>query len=224
MARPVIFALAGVNGAGKSSVGGSIIAQSGHGWFNPDAFARELKAGSGCDQQTANGLAWAEGIRLLEDAIASRRTHVFETTLGGKGWPQRLARATRSHDVYMWFCGLASPELHLKRVCARAAAGGHDIPEAKIRERFVTAPANLVALMPHLTKLRVFDNSAEADAAGTIPDPMPVLTLERGRLLLPRPNDAVALAATPDWAKPLVAAAIELSVRKRWPASSRLIS
>ena len=66
--------------------------------------------------------------------------------------------ATRTHDVILWFCGLASADLHVSRVQARVAAGGHDIPEPK---------------MPW-----------------------------------PSPADALALAATPAWATPLVEAAL----------------
>jgi hypothetical protein len=54
--------------------------------------------------------------------------------------------------------------------------------------------------------LRVFDNSEEADpAAGKNPRPKLVLHLERGKTLNPR-----SLERTPDWAKPIVAAALKL--------------
>jgi hypothetical protein len=36
--RPFILVLAGVNGAGKSSVGGAILADHGLTWFNPDTY------------------------------------------------------------------------------------------------------------------------------------------------------------------------------------------
>ena len=39
-ARPCILVLAGVNGAGKSSVGGALLAEHGLAWFNPDSYAR----------------------------------------------------------------------------------------------------------------------------------------------------------------------------------------
>ena len=42
MARPVLYVLAGVNGAGKSSIGGQLLVSAGLTWFNPDTFAREL--------------------------------------------------------------------------------------------------------------------------------------------------------------------------------------
>ena len=47
-ARPVLYVLAGVNGAGKSSIGGGLLERAGLTWFNPDTFARELVAETGC--------------------------------------------------------------------------------------------------------------------------------------------------------------------------------
>ena len=49
--RPVIYVLAGVNGAGKSSVGGHLLTRAGLAWFNPDAFARELRAAAGLERE-----------------------------------------------------------------------------------------------------------------------------------------------------------------------------
>ena len=208
MARPVLYVLAGVNGAGKSSIGGHLLEQQHLTWFNPDSFARELRAMSGCDQETANAHAWAGGLRRLDDAIAGGYSHAFETTLGGTTIASRIASAAPTHDLIVWFCGLSSPDLHVSRVRARVAAGGHDIPEARIRERYPRALQNLIALMPVLAHLRVYDNSAEADADGLIPDPSLVLDMRSGRLMWPAPEDVNALARTPDWAKPLLEAAL----------------
>lgn len=146
MTRPVLFVLAGVNGAGKSSIGGHLIRRQGLDWFNPDTFARELKALTGCTQQQANALAWQEGVRRLDQALAAGEHHALETTLGGNTLPQRILAATRTHDVLIWFCGLTSPALHRERVLARVAVGGHDIPEDKIRARFDSARANLLGV------------------------------------------------------------------------------
>lgn len=207
MTRPVLYVLAGVNGAGKSSIGGYLVEQAGATWFNPDTFARELRAATTCDQQQANADAWAEGVRRLDDAIARGRSYAFETTLGGRTIAGKIRAAARTHDILMWFCGLASPELDIKRVRARVAAGGHDIPEAKIRERYPRAALNLIALMPHLTHLQVYDNSVEAAIGASVPDPTLVLEMKGGKLTWPLLRDPGALARTPDWAKPLVEAA-----------------
>lgn len=205
--RPVLYVLAGVNGAGKSSIGGQhLLDVSGMAWFNPDTFAREYVKATGCGQGEANAVAWNEGMRYLDEALANGDSHAFETTLGGRTVPAKIAAAAATHDVAVWYCGLASPELHIARVKARVAAGGHDIAETKIRERYESSLLNLIALLPCLSSLVVYDNSVEAGPGKSIPDPVRVLDLHEGTLLFPA--TAAAIAATPDWAKPLVEAVL----------------
>ena len=208
MTRPVLFVLAGVNGAGKSSVGGHLLEQAGLAWFNPDSFARALMAATGCSQSDANAAAWHEGLRRLDAALAQGLNHAFETTLGGNTIPARLKAAALTHDVLLWFCGLSSAEQHIARVRARVLAGGHDIPEAKIRERCSTALQNLIALLPHLAHLQVYDNSIEAAPRTTVTDPVLVAEMRGGKLSFPATVEA--LQATPQWAKPLLEAALAL--------------
>ncbi|MGJ7556743.1 AAA family ATPase [Variovorax sp. RB3P1] len=208
--RPFILVLAGVNGAGKSSVGGALLAEHGLSWFNPDTCARELMAQLGLTPEDANARAWNVGRDRLEAAIAQRTNYAFETTLGANTIPAMLTAAASTHDVFMIFCGLSSPEQHLARVRARVAHGGHDIPEHKIRERWVASRANLIQLMPSLARLQVFDNSAEAPTGGEIGDPVLVLEMSQGQVDFPQADDAAALAATPGWARPIVQAAFEL--------------
>src|ERR1700688_3835331 len=135
MTRPVLYVLAGVNGAGESSVGGHLLERDGLTWFNPDTFARELKASTRCDQETANAYAWQEGMRRLEGAIAKGLNHAFETTLGGKSVTARILEAAKTHDVLIWFCGLSSPVLHIARVAARVVAGGDSVSVEENRPR-----------------------------------------------------------------------------------------
>lgn len=209
MSRPVLYVLAGVNGAGKSSVGGHLLREAGLSWFNPDTFARELIAATGCGQTTANSEAWHEGMRRLDAALANDQNYAFETTLGGDTVAQKILDATRSHDVLMWFCSLDSPEHHIARVRARVTSGGHDIPEAKIRERYPRAQLNLIALMPHLAHLQVWDNSADAAPGEAVADPVLVLEMEHGRLVQPAEDNPDQFGRIPDWSKALVEAAIK---------------
>ncbi len=208
MSRPILYVLAGVNGAGKSSIGGHVLAEAGFAWFNPDTFARELRRVTGWTQEEANAEAWQEGVRRLDEAIASRKNHAFEATLGGRTIADRILDATRTHDVSVWFFGLPGPEDHIRRVRARVEAGGHDIPEERIRQRYPRALQNVIALMPHLATLHVYDNSVEVGPGEPVPDPVLVLEMAGGVLIFPKANDAGALRRTPDWAKPLVEAAI----------------
>jgi predicted ABC-type ATPase len=203
--------LAGVNGAGKSSIGGAALRQRGAHYFNPDEAARAIRAAHPrLTQREANGLAWNEGRRLLERAIAEGLDFAFETTLGASTIPRLLAQAADAGaQVWVWYVGLDSPERHLARVRSRVAAGGHDIPEADIRRRWDASRQNLVALMPKLDRLLVYDNSGEADPReGQAPRPHLVLETRRARIV--RPAD---LRATPAWAKPIVARALQLQSR-----------
>jgi predicted ABC-type ATPase len=200
--------LAGVNGAGKSSIGGATIRSAGTDYYNPDEAARALIAANpGLEQAKANAAAWRQGKRLLERAIRECLDFALETTLGGSTIPRLLAEAASGGiEVRVWYVGLGNQEAHIERVRQRVRLGGHDIPEATIRRRWRHSRINLVRLLPVLTELRVYDNSADADpAVGRTPRPVLVLHVERGEIVGP-PD----LSSTPEWAKPIVAAALKI--------------
>jgi predicted ABC-type ATPase len=208
--RPFILVLAGVNGAGKSSVGGNLLAEHGLAWFNPDHYARQLMTKRKLTLAEANATAWQSGRRQLEEALSQGKNFAFETTLGGNTIPALLEKASATHDVVMWYCGLTSQALHLQRVAARVAGGGHDIPEAKIRERWTGSRRNLIRLLPHLAHLQVFDNSAQIARGQPIPDPVLVMELVDGKLTRPDPANPSQLGAVPEWAMAIVEAAIRM--------------
>ena len=65
--------------------------------------------------------------------------------------------------------------------------------------------------MPKLSRLWLYDNSAEADpVAGHAPEPRLVLELRGQKIVAP-----ADLRATPAWAKPLVARAMQLDAAAR---------
>jgi len=207
-----IWVLAGTNGAGKSSVGGAMIRASGADYYNPDEAAREIiEANPGTSITEANSAAWYEGRRLLERAIAERGNFAFETTLGGSTIVKLLESAIDAGiDVHVWYVALASPELHLARIKARVERGGHDIPERDVRRRYDASRQNLIALLLRLASVRVYDNSADANpTTGEAPEPLPVLHMERGKIV-----EHCKLATAPDWAKPILQTALETRRRK----------
>ena len=208
---PSIYVLAGVNGAGKSSIGGAAFRATGADYYNPDEAARKLKAANpALTQADANSAAWHKGVELLTWAVSERKNFAFETTLGGNTMPRLLAQATaQGIEIYVWYVGLSSPELHIERVRARVRRGGHDIATEHIYRRYEHSRLNLIDLLPRITALRIYDNSAEGDpAAGKIPKPKLVLHMEKGKILNPRD-----LKNTPNWAKPIVATALKLRAR-----------
>lgn len=99
-----ILVLAGVNGAGKSSLLGTWLEAEGLGWFNPDSFTRRLVE-AGWPLPDANAEAWQEGTRRLRQAMADGTDFAFETTLGGNTIQVCCARPVSS---IMWRYGSAA--------------------------------------------------------------------------------------------------------------------
>lgn len=202
-----IHVLAGVNGAGKSSIGGATIRAFGADYYNPDEVARAIRGISpSLAQAQANALAWQQGRRMLEQAISRRFDFAFETTLGGATIARLLSDAMAAHiEVHVWYVGLADLDTHVARVRGRVAQGGHDIPEDVIARRFEHSRLNLIHLLPGLASLRMYDNTVEADPSRhAVPMPSLVLQMMRGRIVAP-----ADLSRTPGWAKPIVAAALQ---------------
>ncbi len=183
-----------------------MIRTSGETYYNPDEAAKLLRAANpDLAHAESNALAWRYGFEYLERAIRKQLDFAFETTLGGSSIADRLAMAAQSGiHVRIWYVGLASPALHIARVKARVSKGGHDIPEAKIRERYDASSQNLVRLLPYLAELKVFDNSADNDP-GTGLAPCP-------RLLLHIVGTKVEFCcdsnSTPEWAAQIISSAL----------------
>jgi predicted ABC-type ATPase len=206
-----ILVAAGTNGAGKSAIVGEFLAAKGGAYFNPDLVARELIQ-KGVPTEQANASAWKLGFNALQRAINNNEDFSFETTLGGNTIARELHQAIKAGlKIYIWYVGLASPELHIARVRARVGRGGHEIPEAKIRERYPKSLANLVSLIGAAAEVHVFDNSAES--ADGLPQTMRVFRMRGERII--EPDLETLMTQTPSWAKPVVAAAVKVHTARR---------
>jgi predicted ABC-type ATPase len=103
---------------------------------------------------------------------AAGRNFAFESTLSGLTYVRMIAAWRASgYTVKLVFLGLASPEDAIARVAMRVRQGGHDVPEATIRRRFVAGRRNFEDIYRHRVDYwQWFDNGGET----------PVL-LEEGR-------------------------------------------
>jgi predicted ABC-type ATPase len=206
--RGRIFVAAGTNGAGKSSIAGEFITRAGGAYYNPDARTRVLVA-AGLELAEANAQSWMEGYEALRHAIDRGENFTFETTLGGQSISRELHRAAAAGlEVCIWYVGLASPALHIQRVRARVARGGHDIPEAKIRARYARSLRNLIALLEDAAEVHLYDNSEET--ADGCPQARRVMRM-KDRIIVAPPSLDELLRATPEWAKPVVVAALKVN-------------
>ncbi|HMP74068.1 MAG TPA: ZTL protein [Kiritimatiellia bacterium] len=206
MATPALYVLAGVNGSGRSSIGGAKMESQGVEYYNPDRVARKLRdMHPTMTPGVANSHTWMLGKELLEQSIARKDVYAFETTLGGHTITNLLiSGATAGMQVKIWYVGLESVERNIARVRARVERGGHDIPVADIRKRWDSSRRNLIALLPQLHSLRLYDNSHEADPhEGKPPRPQLLLHVEARKIVEPN-----GLSRAPEWAKPIIAGAL----------------
>lgn len=207
MPDATIYVLAGVNGSGKSSIGGAAIESRGLAYYNPDRAAQALREmHPSMTPFIANSHAWTLGREMLEKAISKKETFAFETTLGGNTITSLLTKAAEEGvKVKVWYAGLESVELNIARVKARVARGGHDIPVSEIRKRWDSSRRNLIRLLPRLHSLRLYDNSRESDLhAGEPPRPQLLLHVEARKIV--GPDD---LSGVSEWAKPIIAGALK---------------
>ncbi|MCC7131368.1 MAG: AAA family ATPase [Gemmatimonadales bacterium] len=161
--RPLVVVVAGPNGAGKSTTAPSLLqdALAVSEFVNADAIAAGLSAFRPESMAVAAGRLMLGRIRALAMA---RVDFAFETTLASKTFAPRLKRLRESsYRFHLAFLSLPSPDLAVARVAERVRLGGHDVPEAVIRRRFVSGLRNLFGLYLDLADTwQVFDNSTLA--------------------------------------------------------------
>lgn len=71
-----------------------------------------------------------------------------------------MAARQAGYVVSMLYVSVASPEISVARVALRTQAGGHDVPDHKIRQRWLRSHAILAEFVPFLDTLFVLDNSS----------------------------------------------------------------
>jgi len=93
---------------------------------------------------------------------AERRDFAFESTLSGRGYSHRLQSLKDSgYDLEIVYLKLSSAELALQRVATRVRQGGHDIPSADLRRRFVRSWQNFGDVYrPLADRWTVYENSS----------------------------------------------------------------
>lgn len=133
-----IIIVAGPNGAGKTSFATQYLSSASEElvFVNADEIAREMSfpAPPGSMLELRAG---REMLKRIDALIASNTAFMFETTLASLAYARKIpAWRKRGFRVALIYLRLPSAEAAIDRVRKRVAAGGHDIPEAVIRQRF----------------------------------------------------------------------------------------
>ena len=138
--RPLIVALAGSNGAGKSTFYHAHLRHAGLRLVNADVIARELDL----EPYTAAKVADA----LRRELVNQRESFVFETVFSdpvGDKIAFLKDAIIAGYTVVLCFIGISSSRISEERVAMRVSQGGHDVPTEKLLTRYPRTLANLKA-------------------------------------------------------------------------------
>lgn len=152
--RPIVIAIAGSNGAGKSTFYEAFLADAGLRFVNADAIGSAL----GLSPYEAADVAAVTRAAL----VSQQESFVFETVLSdpvGEKVDQLASYASLGYTVALIFIELDTVEESIRRVSMRVSQGGHDVPDAKLRARFERTRANLERAIPKLAHVVVYNNS-----------------------------------------------------------------
>jgi predicted ABC-type ATPase len=142
---PIIYVIAGPNGAGKTTFARKFLpSQEIEGFLNADLIA------AGLSPLRPQAMA-ARASRILlsrwRELVKSKVDFAFESTLSGRTYATMLRDAkVNGYSVRICYLWLPDVKLSLRRVRQRVRKGGHDVPEADIRRRFLPSLRNLFSL------------------------------------------------------------------------------
>jgi predicted ABC-type ATPase len=151
--RPIVVALAGSNGAGKSTFYESFLSEAGLRFVNAD----ELSASLGLSPYEAAELAAS----VRRELVNQRESFVFETVLSdpvGEKVDQLASYAALGYTVVLIFIRIESADESIRRIAMRVCQGGHDVPDNKLRARFERTLANLQRAIERLPHVFVYSN------------------------------------------------------------------
>lgn len=186
----------GPNGAGKSSFVEFVLADARPGvpFVNADVIAAERWP----EDPLSHAYDAAQAAEAARDALLAGGEAFIAETVASHESKVELVRRARDAGYFVHLVVVAVPEEYsVERVRARVAAGGHDVPEEKIRARWQRLWDNVVAMIELADSAEVFDNTGSG--------PVTIATFVAG--------DIVAAPRWPDWSPGALTA--------RWPVANR---
>jgi predicted ABC-type ATPase len=149
----------GPNGAGKSTLVAELIGPTRPAvlFVNADLIAAQRWPAEAA-QRSYEAARIAE--RTRDALISAKQDFIAETVFSH---PSKLALLDRAHEAgytVVLHVVLVPLELSLLRVASRVLAGGHDVPEVKIRERFARLWPLVVEAMMRADHVFVWDNAS----------------------------------------------------------------
>jgi len=155
-----LYIIAGCNGAGKTTASNTILPKS----LLVKEFVNADEIAKGLSPFNPEGVAIEAGrlmLKRIEELLDAGESFSIETTLATKSYINLVRRAhERGYMVHLLFFWLDSVELAKRRVAARVASGGHNIPIPVIERRYKAGIKNLFEIFMKEVEIWVlYDNS-----------------------------------------------------------------
>ena len=155
-----LYIIGGCNGAGKTTASYTVLPDilQCREFVNADEIAHGLSPFNPGDVAIEAGKLMLHRIKEL---LGREETFAIETTLSAKSYINLVHQAQeKDYVVTLIFFWLRTPELALQRVAERVRSGGHNIPIATTRRRYVAGIYNFFNLYaPQVDAWFVYDNS-----------------------------------------------------------------
>ena len=154
---PTLTVIAGPNGSGKSTLTRSFEFEGRDRLLDPDTIARGLNP---LNPSAAAISAGRDVLNRTADYLKRGLSFAVETTLSSRGRLELIGTAkSRGYEIHLVFIGMDSPERCITRIRTRAAQGGHAIPDADVRRRYVRSIANAAQALRSADVAKFYDNS-----------------------------------------------------------------
>lgn len=137
--KPQAIVVAGPNGAGKTTFAKEYIQLHPHKYFSADLIAEEMKGSF----EEVRLLAGRHFIKIVDAQMEEGESFVIESTISGVSFKRSIERLkSKGFDVIIIFIFLGSADACVARIQERIMKGGHPVPEADVRRRFLRSIRN----------------------------------------------------------------------------------
>jgi predicted ABC-type ATPase len=145
--------IAGVNGAGKSSLAGVLRTEM----RNLGKIIDVDKIIAKCNGNMYEG--GKKSVELINDCLAKEICFTQETTLSGHSLLKNVKVAIeKGYYIRLYYVGLNTVEESIARIENRVRKGGHDIPSSDVMRRFENRFENLCKVLPYCDEATFYDN------------------------------------------------------------------
>lgn len=145
--------VAGVNGAGKSSLTGVLRTEITNLGKIVDVDKMIVKCGGNIIE------GGKKAIELIDDCLEKEICFTQETTLSGHRILNTVKKAIeRGYYIRLYYVGLNTVEESLARIENRVKKGGHNIPDSDVKRRFGKRFEDLAIVLQYCDEATFYDN------------------------------------------------------------------